>query len=146
MSQDMVFPCPVDVDKETKQCGKSFSTPNGAVMHTVNMQDEYHDMSKPKAYRVLDSLQTVESATEPNSDVATATIPDPDPDPDTANGAVDVDGGQEAGDVDGQEAAHCPECGDDLGMTEAEAHQFIQRNGGAWCESCGAHLVVDHGS
>lgn len=57
---------------------------------------------------------------------------------DAAPDDVDVD-------VEPADEAECPECGEGLGMTEEEAHAFVDAKNGGWCDNCGARLTVDAG-
>jgi len=77
-----------------------------------------------------------------------------DPDPDDDDETPGADTGQtgvkvpefpthQDDDMGGTTPAKCPECNDDLGMSESEAHAKIARAGGEmYCENCGATLRV----
>lgn len=147
MSQDVTYPCPVDVSPDSDDgvtCGKKFSSKNGAVMHGLNMSDEYHAgiTSKPDAYTALDRA---EAGSSPSEGQESSESPDDAQNAQSGLTAVMPDSSSEADDSDDSEDAEasCPECGAGLGMSETEALAFVEENGGAWCEDCGMRLVSD---
>lgn len=132
------YQCPADLETGEGDCGRTFSTENGAVMHGLNKSDGYHDCitTKVEGYKAL-AKQSPESS-DSGLDTESPTSVSDGGETNTFEAAM-PDASESAGDGH----ADCPECGESLGVSEAEASAFIAQNGEAWCDECGTRLVAD---
>jgi hypothetical protein len=163
-----VYPCPADSSDgaaftDDAECGRTFTSENGAVMHALNTKDEHHDVvgSKPDGYDLLESHAVpVGEVSDPGRpDKGSA---DDGTDADDGTPGQDADGGDDDGDDGGRleprippadtstdggeqaaaEEAACPACGESLGMRRARVEALIRSRGPQECGECGATLEV----
>jgi hypothetical protein len=143
------IPCPADLaageePNGDRTCGGWFDTENGAVMHAVNKKDTHHERisAKPEAYAALAEAE----ASGPDPGSGSDDGDDPGDDPGDGGGRLTAEI-PEADDAPPAEpdTADCPNCGADLGHTEAEVEEFIDDHGRAFCDSCGARIRRDDG-
>lgn len=105
-----------------------YDTENGAVMHGLNKEDDYHSViqSKPDAYDVLpDEPDSTGGSTSGSSGSTGDALQPTMPEPDEADDDV--------------RHVDCPNCAADLGP-EHEVVAFVENHGEAYCPEC-AHRI-----
>jgi hypothetical protein len=128
-----VYPCPI-CGCAVNRMGKPFADPNQAVRHITGSHDADHGDEQGEDYHDKIVSNKRELKEEDQTSRAGEVVAVPTKFTETVeetSGAGGLTTGED-----------CPNCGEPLGASEPAIKRYIEKNGEAYCDECGAEIEV----